>query len=698
MAESTTAPPRRRSGNILGELAGESDREMLDAAFFETATFRELAVGEDFRFVVGRRGAGKSALFQKLHAHLEATNVPVIAERPQPEIARSFQAKLRTLSAEYDTASYITKLTWKVQVLSAALERLKKHYKFHRVDDFDFLENYHKQHPALFEKSGMNRSLFVLESVLSPGLDADEIPRIIAERYNVNALASAVSNTAAHLNQRIVVLYDALDAGWVPTPIATAILGGLAKIAAECREQDSRVHCILFIRDNMLRALSHLDNDYTRDIEGNVLRLQWEEESLLKMVAMRLRVAFDWKGENDLKAWSRFAQRGLEGREGFRTCLRYTLYRPRDVIALLNSAYQIALQAGRQNIIESDLDPSAARISRDRLQDLFREYHAVLPGLDSFARLFQGRPSVSTYAEIHTLLEDSAHAPLTGAAGRDFALLNSGAEIFSALYSVGFLGIRQPDRETFGFCHDGSDASPSTMEPLREIIIHPCYWKALEIQSTLAPEQVVMRIDDVDDAVAEGDTEAEGSSKKRVNDIRMRKLGETVDELRDIEDGQADAAKFERWVLRAITVLFGEHLENIQKHPNAAEHQRRDIVGTIKTDSGIWGRILHDYGVRQCIFEVKNYRELGPSEFRQVWGYLSGQYGKLAFIITKSPDEAMSRVEKQWIKEGWREHQKMVVVIPAFLLQRALNKLRSPTSNKEYADKILRKRLDALER
>lgn len=58
----TTAP----FGNVLGETTAESDDQMLKDAFYESRSYQELSLGHDFRFVVGRRGSGKSALFRKV--------------------------------------------------------------------------------------------------------------------------------------------------------------------------------------------------------------------------------------------------------------------------------------------------------------------------------------------------------------------------------------------------------------------------------------------------------------------------------------------------------------------------------------------------------------------------------------------------------------------------------------------------------
>ena len=233
------------------------------------------------------------------------------------------------------------------------------------------------------------------------------------------------------------------------------------------------IHCLLFIRDNMFRALAQLDGDYTRNIEGNTLRLHWDEESLLLFVALRLRVAFDWKGENKLKAWNRFAQRELQDIEGFRNCLKLTLYRPRDLIALINGAYQVACNEEREHLIGHDVEVTATRISQTRLNDLYKEYEQVLPGLPQFAQVFQGQSARISYEELQALLDPVIAGVHGGSTARAFALLQTGADAFRALYSVGFLGVQEAEG-TVRFCHDGSDTDVQELATTRTVVVHPC--------------------------------------------------------------------------------------------------------------------------------------------------------------------------------------------------------------------------------
>ena len=67
------SPPK--VGNILGAARAEADTVMLAKAFVETADYRALVQTDDFNFVVGRRGAGKSALFAKVKEHFSNENL-----------------------------------------------------------------------------------------------------------------------------------------------------------------------------------------------------------------------------------------------------------------------------------------------------------------------------------------------------------------------------------------------------------------------------------------------------------------------------------------------------------------------------------------------------------------------------------------------------------------------------------------------
>lgn len=181
--------------------------------------------------------------------------------------------------------------------------------------------------------------------------------------------------------------------------------------------------------------------------------------------------------------------------------------------------------------------------------------------------------------------------------------------------------------------------------------------------------------------------------------MRLRKLGTIIGELGMIPEGVRGAVAFEKWVFDAVRYLFAKGLTNIQWKPNPGQVQQRDIVGTV-VEHKFWRRIAR-YDVRQFIIEVKNFREIGADEFRQAWGYLNGPYGRCLMIVTRSDaDDAATEHERALIKEGYdQDVHKMVILMPARLLARALRKMQGRNEGRDdYIDTVLMKRLDVFER
>jgi hypothetical protein len=309
-------------------------------------------------------------------------------------------------------------------------------------------------------------------------------------------------------------------------------LGGLSLAIADLDESQSGIHGILFIRDNMFRALAHFDTDFSRHIEGHALRLHWDEDSLLQLVGSRLRIALDLGDvESFVRVWNRFTAGELQDRHGFESCLHNTLYRPRDILVLLNRAYVHASRQGRDRITKEDVESASTSISQDRFDDLLKEYDSVLPGLATFVKLFQSKPAISDLGSVVSLLDQAiAGDDYKDERSSDFALLGSGRQALYALYGVGFLGFRDKLRGGYTFCHDGSRSELDSLEATAETLVHPCYWKALSIDSEATPETVLIQVND----------EYETKQMPDVKDLRTKQLGQIIAELGGVQLGKKE--------------------------------------------------------------------------------------------------------------------------------------------------------------
>jgi hypothetical protein len=609
-----------QSPNILGNPRAESDR-LLEKAFVETVEFHALINTDDFRVVVGRRGTGKSALFKQIcHHYAGQQRVLLHQETPQEHHALAVQARLERLGCNYRTGRATCRLLWRGYILNVISRLLRNHFKLKGSKVQSEIASYTTRHSGLVQcASAYDFAARMLDSIAEP--NAITLPGHIASLLEVDHIEDAIKRGLQDANCRAVMLFDSLDEGWEPSEIATALLGGLVLTSSDLVDHHTGVHAVSFVRDNMFRALAYFDPDFSRHIEGADLRLRWDEASLLPLVTRRIRLALHFEGENDVRAWNRFARRGLEGRrEGFEKCLQNTLYRPRDVLVLLNKAYFVAAQAGREHIIDDDIDSASRMISIERLEDLLKEYDAVLPGLRLFAEIFRGKKTTWKYKEILQFINASlSQESYVKEAASDFAALGNETEIVLALYSVGFLGVKRDTSSPYIFCHDGARSDLANVPPDAEIALHPCYWRGLDLSEGAESIELITNVHD----------EYAPVRTHELRDRRIVLLGQTVEELPKIAPGEENASAFEDWTLRAVKIVFAGSLSNVALHPNGAAVQRRDIIATNSADKGFWRRILEDYKSRQVVFEIKNYSELSLDDIRQLLSYSGREYGQI---------------------------------------------------------------------
>lgn len=437
----------------------------------------------------------------------------------------------------------------------------------------------------------------------------------------------------------------------------------------------------------MFRALSHFDDDHSRHIQGSSLRLHWDEASLFHLVAKRLRFALGHENvENDVRIWNLFAQRALKDRQGFSKCLQNTLYRPRDIMVLLNNANAIAARAGRDAIIENDVDQAATTISDERLTDLLKEYDIVLPGLRHFVQLFRGLPASQPYSDVVNMLDKAVHNSNTvEPTSRDFALFNSGSDAFFALYSVGFIGVRDEAGQSYRFCHDG--ASSNLNEFAREglTLVHPCYWRSLNTTGDLPAETLIEIYDDTVSQVAAG-----------IGDIRTKRLGQIMGELPKTPFGTDGLREFADWTTRALKLLFAGEISNIEIQSTHVEHA--DIVAlNISKATGFWSTIRSHYNCRRIAIIVCNDVEVDDRVLERVAEFDTSSFGNLQLIVTRQEREGLDDDTRMRVARLYQQHKRLAMLIPATILSRCISKQRAK-HRQDYQDKEFTRRLETFEK
>lgn len=672
-------------GNILGDIRAEQDTTMLDSAFWESADYKSLLESYDRPIVVGRRGTGKSALAYRLSKYW--SNKPrtaIIKIAPEEEQVIGLREIFEQFGDKYLHIKAGTKMAWRYAIYMEVLIDLGNHYKYKNNLNLSPIKN-HFTTWGNKKQSISTKIRLKLKSIF----DENESPQSriaeLSDKLELDLIEETLNDALEKSNLQYVVFADRLDEGYSPDNLGIAIVDGFIQAAIDIKSRlNERVIAFAFVRDNIYRAISKLDPDFTRNIEGQTLRLHWDEYSLFNLVCNRIKSAFECNQENSVRVWNQYAARELKGREGFRLALKLTLYRPRDILVLLNEAFLRANSNNRSEIIWDDIDITAKTISMNRLNDLHKEYEYIFPSLDEFTGSFYGCSSELNYNEsvrrINKILEKDR---LEKDKQQDIFLFDDSRQVLQRLYSVGFIGIHNEQSASFVFCHDGKDPDIEFSNETR-LLIHPCYWLAL------ATSRSELKLEEAEDIHDEYDIEISSETK----DQRNRRIETLIQEVAEIEEGVKGAHDFETWCLKSLKIIFAGTLCNVELHPNKNALQQRDVVATNLEDSKFWARVLKDYQTRQVIFEIKNYKDLTSNEYRQLHSYLCKDYGSLAFIVTRAVNNNLEKgKELNWTRELYSEHKKVVIKLSVKFIEKHLKKIRNPQKH-DALDKELNSLLD----
>ncbi|HHK8230816.1 TPA: ATP-binding protein [Serratia marcescens] len=668
------------SSNPLGDTTAENDNKMLSDAFIETADFRTLIESDDRTIVVGRRGTGKSALFYQLNKHWESDKkILILKFSPEDTQIIGFRSILKPFSYSFNLARAATRLLWKYSLLMEMASYISSHYKLSsKISNDPILREHIKAWKSV--KGDVLRKCRV---IASEHLDANNPEASIGDlqsNLDISIIEDKIIKILDSSDRRVVILMDRLDEGYEPDSIGIGIIAGLAYASIEINKKSDKVRPIVFLRDNIFRALSKEDPDYSRNIEGQVIRLHWEWAQLLILATKRMKIAFNVEIEKDQRVWDRCTAGELQGREGFKRCLQFTLYRPRDLLSLLNEAFFHAFRNGRKHSITEDLEYAAKSISIARLEDLWKEYQKIFPSIQLFTNTFKNEEPEQTVS-FATKKIDSCMSSIDAQDNHAIlsdALILKPIGVLQSLYSVGFIGVHDKNTSSFSFCHDGRTPDKG-FEGTDKILIHPCYWLSLNLsKNALSPEDAEEINDEYDIKVtSENPT------------IRNNKIGQIVSHLNQIPLGIDGASEFEQWCLEALKIVFAAHLTDLKIHPNGSSVQRRDIIGTNQGKPNFWSRVLTDYKSRHIVFDAKNYIDIGANEYRQLQSYLAGTYGKIGFIINRDESELpQSGKELDWAKEMYQSHQALIIKLPAKYISKLLQKLRSPDKHDVVDDQM----------
>jgi hypothetical protein len=458
----------------LGAPDAEADRRL--ASYFVKTPYVESALHLRRSLYLGRKGAGKSALFTQLarlirEAGFVDTKVLLITPDQYswsalreykeagllPEQAHANAWKF-TLAIEIAAAfAAIPQDSLDSPEANAALKRLKQFVH----------QNYGDVTPSVTSTvaqllrgiKSFNLSAFGFSAGLSRSTEEQMLtPQII------EAILGAIWIIAQRIG--VVVALDKLDDSWEGSEQSKQLLIGLLKAAKEFNDRfkgespESGIAVLVFLRADIYEGLQFDDKDKHRATEENIV---WTADLLREMVTERL--------PGGVIADELFEPGEMRGSiQPFNYIVKRTFLRPREVLQFLQECIRRAGSTASV-ITKEQVREAEDKYSSWKVEDLKQEYRRLYPDFDAILEsLRQGMHRYDSFEELENHIKERIPK---------LAEERGVRRIIELLFNASAIGVRLGDTGSAKFRSEDSDL---VLPAVGAVYVHQCLYKGLSLR------------------------------------------------------------------------------------------------------------------------------------------------------------------------------------------------------------------------
>ncbi|WP_417551705.1 P-loop ATPase, Sll1717 family [Marinomonas fungiae] len=525
----------------IGSLGAEEDDLFLQSCFIDTGDFDiALATNAPQSIILGRTGAGKTALLEKVK--LECENV--IELNPE-ELSLSY-------ISNSDILSFISKIGVNLDLFFQLLwrhifsvELIKKKYN---IGNEDQVKNFFSSFSFSFKKDRKKEkaieylnqwgSQFWLETDIRVQEITQKIESEISSKVDLSSYGVPISSEGAlrlndeqkldiseratkvvnsvqiqqlndlirflgdevfdDLQNKFYIIIDKLDENWVDDSIRHELIRALIETIKSFRNIRP-VKILISLRKDLLDrviARTSYQGFQPEKYKDLYLPLKWNRDELYDLVSKRIGQLFREQYTSKPVTYEDVFSETVGTQNSIDFMLDRTLMRPRDIIYYVNQC--ISISQGKSKITAQTIRDSEISYSKDRLDSLSYEWGADYPLFHIYTNILRRKPSVFTHSDISRemidelcieliLNETNSNDPVKKWAINYYEKGEFSRSIFlnrllSVFYKIGIIGIKKDSHSSVVWYQD-NDLSISESEFKRSsfIHIHPLVWRELGI-------------------------------------------------------------------------------------------------------------------------------------------------------------------------------------------------------------------------
>jgi hypothetical protein len=470
----------------LGDVAAENEILGLRSYFVTTGPATQARQGHA-RLVVGRKGAGKTAIFYSVRDSRPRGHDRLVLDlKPEghqfSELRDFLRSRVGPGLQEHTLVAF-----WNY-ILLAELARaaLNADRRIGRVDPDRFarytrLQAVYERHDPGWDADFSQRLVRQMDRISSRlgAVAPDEMGSRLTEIIysgDVKELTEAVGDYL-RAKDSVWLLVDNLDKGWpvrgttqADILVVRALLDATRKIQHQLEAQDVEFDCLVFLRSDIYEHLRVEMPDKGKD---TAIRLDWEDPSLFEeIVKRRVAASTDLTG-SFREMWPQICEPLVQAEDSFQYIVDRTLMRPRDLLQFLHRAIDVAVNRGHERVLAEDLLYAEKGYSEDMLLATSFEIGDTRRDCEDILYAFQGAPKNLPLDEV---MDRLAQSGLTQ---------DSVQEVVDLLLWFCFFGVAAPSFPEAKYAYDVQGNLRRLLYPISQgdgsLVIHPAFRAALDV-------------------------------------------------------------------------------------------------------------------------------------------------------------------------------------------------------------------------
>ena len=458
--QQTRATPLGRSTRLqslqIGDPMAENEMTTLGNYFLSTDQYNRALRGE-VNLVVGRKGAGKTALFIQIRDEIRADKRNVVLDlKPEGYQLLKLREDILTHLSQGASHHLVTAFWEYLMLLEIAYKLLEKdqraHIHNHEIRDIYFAlqETYFAEGYSV--EGDFSERLLALSQRIAldyaerysgregTKLSTDQVTQLVYS-HDIRTLRKQVSDYLSH-KEGVWVLFDNLDKGWstqgvdaVDALVLRCLIDAGRKIERDMRKDGNTVHCIVFVRNDVYEHLMQHSADFGKEMR---VALDWNDPDMLRAL-LRLRLAAGLSLDQEKVVfedlWPQLCVSHYRGEETSAYIIDRSLMRPRNMLKIFLHAKGFASNLSHQRIEETDLEKGVRAYSQDLLVELNRELTDVFPAAKDILYHFIDTPEELDQSQLEALVKEA------GVEGDDIS------KLVDFLLYYGILGVKSENEQ-----------------------------------------------------------------------------------------------------------------------------------------------------------------------------------------------------------------------------------------------------------